>query len=292
MSRICPAFLICALAASAAGPVTLPLWEKGAPGWEGRGDRESIDTGPDGGRRISNVTRPTITVFLPAPEAATGGAMVVCPGGGYMRLAIDKEGEDVARWLNTLGVAAFVLRYRLMATGDGPAPTGDELQRRRAVHAPIALEDAKRAVRIVRHRAAEWRVDPRRIAIMGFSAGGHLTANLGMNYDPGKPDAADAIDRLSSRPGAIVPIYGRLENAAFPPDAPPAFLLHAHDDPTVPSEASTDLYVALKKAKVPVELHIFPKGGHGFGIRKTGHAIDQWPELLRGWLAAQGWLKK
>lgn len=281
------ALALCAITAWAAEPVVAPLWQKTMP------DREVVEKGKDGQRRVRNVTRPSMQVFLPAAGTATGGAVIVCPGGGYVMLAIDKEGDDVARWLNGLGVAAFVLRYRVIPSEAGVAMPAAERLRKRETYVPLALEDGERAVRLVRYNARKWNIDPRRIALMGFSAGGHLAANVAMHCDAGAPAARDPVERVSSRPDALIPIYpGKFDDPVFPAGTPPAFIVHANDDGTVPAENSAQLYLALKKVKAPAELHIYAKGGHGFGMVKAGRAVDQWPERLRDWLDAQGWLRR
>jgi acetyl esterase/lipase len=261
-----------AAALTAAEPVELKLWS-GLP------DRETVETGA-GGRAVKDVTAPSMKVFLPPTggAAAATPAIIVCPGGGYTRLMIDKEGEIVARMLNEMGLVAMVLRYRLMPSELAALPREEQLKLR-PKYTPLALEDAKRAVRIARLRAVEWRIDPKRIGVMGFSAGGHVAANLAMHYDE------------DSRPDAVMPVYaGRFDSYQFRPNSPPMFILHAGDDATVPAEASAQLYLAMKKAGAPAELHVYPRGGHGFALNKTGGPIDKWPDRLRDWLVALGWL--
>jgi acetyl esterase/lipase len=280
------------------GSRTVPLWPKGAPGAKGT----------DADRDV-----PTLTVWLPPPATATGAAVVVCPGGGYAMLAADHEGKQIAEWLNSLGVAAFVLKYRL-----GPR-----------YHHPAMLEDAARAIRTVRSRASEWAVDPRRIAIMGFSAGGHLAATVATHFDVGAPHDADPVERVSSRPDRLILVYpvialatpyghrGSLRNllGENPPqelienlsndrrvtrETPPAFLVHTNADRPVPAENSILFALALRKAGVPVELHVFERGPHGLGL---GDGVAQfkvppepsfkaWPKLCETWLANQGFLAK
>jgi len=287
-----PVLAVCAAVLWSADPASVRLWEKGAPGWEDRPDRQSVQADASGQRRVRNVTRPALEVFLPPPESANGSAVVICPGGGYVVLACDKEGADVARWLNGRGIAAFVLSYRLIPTPDAGTLAPEERARLRRSHPLTAMEDGKRALRLVRYRAAEWKVDPKRVALMGFSAGGHLAANVAMHYDQGSDSAVDPVDRLGCRPDALIAIYpGHVINPVFKAGAPPAFILHANDDATVPAEHSAELYTALKQAGVPAELHIFAKGGHGFGMLKANRVIDQWPERLGEWLHAQGWSK-
>ncbi len=250
----------------AAHPV-IPLWPHGAPGAKGT----------DGDKDV-----PTLTTWLPPAGKATGASIVVCPGGGYGMLAVDHEGKQVAEWLNQLGVAAFVLKYRL-----GP----------RYQH-PAMLQDAGRAIRTVRARASEWGLDPKCIAILGFSAGGHLASTAGTHFDAGKPDAEDPIERVSSRPDRMILVYpvialatpyghsGSLRNLLgdhpsqelieslsnerqVTKETPPTFLAHTNADKGVPAENSLLFVMALRKAGVPVELHLFERGPHGLGLAQA-----------------------
>jgi acetyl esterase/lipase len=275
-------------------PKVEPLWPKGAPGAKGT---EAAD-------------RPTLTVFLPAADKANGCAVVICPGGGYGGVVDTYEGKDVARWLNEKGVAAFVLRYRHAPRYRHPAP----------------LEDAQRALRTVRARAAEWKVDPRRIGIMGFSAGGHLASTAGTHFDDGKPDADDPIDRASCRPDFLVLAYpvitlkephvhkGSRDNLLgdkpskelldslsndeqVTAKTPPTFLFHTSEDTVVPPENSVLFYLALRRHKVPAELHVYEKGRHGVGLA-TGAGgtpndpvLTTWKEHLADWMKGRGLLK-
>jgi acetyl esterase/lipase len=280
-----------------AGSLTvIPLWPKGTPGAKG--------TDPD-----KDV--PTLTICLPKAGTATGAAAVVCPGGGYGMLAIDHEGKQVAEWLNSLGVAAFILKYRL-----GPR-----------YHHPAMLQDAGRAIRTVRAGASPWGVDPHKIAIIGFSAGGHLASTAGTHFDAGKPDADDPIERVSSRPDrlilvypviALTPPFGHLGSARnllgdspaqelvdslsnerqVTKETPPAFLAHTNADKGVPAENSLLFALALRKAGVPVELHLFERGQHGLGLGggfaqfkvAPDPAFQMWPKLCEIWLKNQGFL--
>ncbi|SDL43416.1 Acetyl esterase/lipase [Catalinimonas alkaloidigena] len=277
------------------------LWPDGAPGAKGY---EAKD-------------QPNLTVFLPPADRATGAAVVVCPGGGYHHLAMEKEGFHVAEWLNSLGVAAFVLKYRLGSDEAG------------GYRHPAMLQDAQRAIRTVRRRAKEYSIDPKRVGIMGFSAGGHLAATAGTHYDAGNADAKDRIERLSSRPDFMVLIYPviTLEQSfthagsrhyllGDHPEAslvhslsnetqvdsltPPAFLVHANDDQSVPPQNSVYFYLALKEAGVSAELHLYDHGGHGFGMAdgasySTGQTLNDpmlhsWTRRCADWLQHQGWL--
>ncbi len=262
-----------AAAVLAADPKEIRLFPHGAPG---TGDIPetviSEKSTTDGERRLRLVTRPTIAIHLPPAELANGTAVIVAPGGGYRHLAIDKEGHDVARWLTTLGVAGIVLKYRV---------SRDPAKIDRAAVAAMALDDAKRAMKIVRNRAAEFNIRPERVGFMGFSAGGNLAINLGLGYDS------------ETRPAFLGIIYGGApERFEFAADAPPAFILHAADDPTVPAANATRVFDSLRKNKISAELHIFAKGGHGFGIRKKGAPTDAWPDRMRDWMETNGWLKK
>jgi acetyl esterase/lipase len=269
-------------------PKTELLWPAGAPGAKGTSDDD----------------KPSLTIYLPSPEAANGAAVVICPGGGYGGLAIGYEGHDVARWLNDHGIAGFVLKYRHRGNGYGhPAP----------------LEDAQRAIRMVRSRAAEFHVDPRRIGILGFSAGGHLAASAGTHFDAGKPDALDAVGRASCRPDFLILCYPVIsfttpythqgskknllgenpdpklvENLSnelqVTPETPPAFLWHTDADTGVPPENSVLFYLALRKAKVPAELHIYEHGRHGLGLARETPAVKSWPAACIDWLRGRGLL--
>jgi acetyl esterase/lipase len=274
----------------AQAPPTLPkgdlLWPNGAPGAQGTED----------------VDKPVLYPFLVPAGRGTGTAVVVCPGGGYQHLSMEKEGSDIARWLNSLGVTAFVLQYRL-----GPK-----------YHHPVELGDAQRAIRTVRSKAAEYRLNPDRIGIMGFSAGGHLASSAGTHFDAGNAAAADAIDRLSSRPDFLILCYPVIsflnythqgskvallgQNAdpklvesmssemAVTAQTPPTFLFHTNADTTVPPENSVLFYMALRKAGVPAELHIYERGPHGVGLAPTDEVLASWPQRLAEWLRVRGLL--
>jgi acetyl esterase/lipase len=234
--------------------------------WEERGTADAHD------RAVSNVSEPSITVYLPAEATATGKAVVICPGGGYARLAIDKEGHDIARWLNTLGVAGIVLKYRLPGAMNMIASMGEIGKAAEA--ARVAIEDAELAMRIVRANAAKWNIKPNKIGMMGFSAGAHLAAMMGMRAPA---------DR---RPDFLVLAYPAMPRTfEATSETPPTFLVHADDDRLAASANSVPFYLALKKAKVPAEMHIYANGGHGFGIKKTDKTSAAWPQALAAWLA-------
>lgn len=286
---VCGALILWPQVAGAESKTEL-LWPAGAPGAQGDSDDD----------------KPTLTVSLPPAEKASGAAVVVCPGGGYGGLAIGYEGFDVARWLNEQGIAAFVLKYRHRGTGYGhPAP----------------LDDAQRAIRTVRARAAEFNVEPARIGILGFSAGGHLASSAGTHFDTGQRDASDPIERASSRPDFLILCYpvisftspythqGSKKNLLgenpdpklvekfsnelqVTPQTPPTFLWHTNADTGVAPENSVLFYLALREAKVPAELHIFEKGRHGLGLAREVPAVRSWPDRCVDWMRGRGLLEK
>jgi len=266
----------------------IPLWAGRAPGAQGSGEGHT----------------PDITPYFPAKDQATGAAVVVCPGGGYGHLALDHEGDQIGRWLSGEGIAAFILRYR-------HAPD---------YRHPIPLTDAQRALRTVRARATEWGVDPQRIGILGFSAGGHLTASAGTHFAAGDPTAADPIERVSSRPDVLVLLYpvitmtdpythaGSRRNLLgdtpdpglvkemsaelkVSPETPPTFIVQTNEDKAVPAENCVMFYLALRKAKVPAEIHIYEKGSHGFGLAPDDPVLSTWPRHCIDWLRGRGFLK-
>lgn len=243
----------------AADPLVIPLLRldpAAAP------DQEKSVIGPnDTERRISNVSRPTLTAHLAAQP--NGTAIIIAPGGGFRHLAIDKEGHDVAKWLNTLGVSAFVLKYRAGSDPD------------RAVVLERSMQDYAAALAIVRARATEWKLNPQRIVLMGFSAGGAIALKA-------------ATGPTDLRPNFVAPIYaGGAGELTVPDDAPPAFFAAAHDDTLTPGNTVV-AYLAWNKAKRPATLHVFQRGGHGFGIRKIKSPSDAWPDRFREWLVEMG----
>jgi acetyl esterase/lipase len=266
----------------------IPLWSGPAPGALGTADTDI----------------PVMTAFLPRTMTANTPAIIVCPGGGYVSLAMNHEGRQVASYLNSLGIAAFVLRYRL-----GPR-----------YHHPIELGDAQRAIRTVRFRATEWRLDPARIGIMGFSAGGHLAMTASTHFDSGNSSAADVIDRAGSRPDFAVlgyPVISMTEpwthqgsrnnllganpdtalakslsgEQSVTKETPPTFIFQTNADTTVPAENSLYYYLALRKAGVPAEMHIFEKGPHGVGLANDDVSLSEWSKLLANWLRVRGVVK-
>lgn len=269
-------------------PEPILLWPNGAPGAVGE---EAAD-------------KPQIMAYLPVPGKATGSSVIVCPGGGYGNLCEDREGEAVAEWFQALGVAGFVLRYRIAPRYHHPAP----------------LMDARRAIRTVRANCAAWGLDPKRVGIMGFSAGGHLASTAGTLFEEGQPGSADPVEREDSRPDFLILAYpvitlkppyahmGSRRNLIgdSPSDelieqlstetrvtsrTPPTFLMHTDADKAVPCENSVFFYLALRKAGVPSEMHIYAEGGHGVDLAKGHPTLGNWPERLRLWMGVRGLLR-
>ena len=253
----------------------LPLWSGVAPGSEGKTGDEIVQTSPSGERRITNIHRPSITPWLPPADKATGVAVLVIPGGGHRQLVITHEGDNVAAWLRDRGIAAFVLKHRLAREPNSTYRIDVE-----------ALADAARAMRTIRHRAREWRVDPSRIGAIGFSAGGELVAMVATRDVQGQASAADPIDRESARPDFQALIYpGRSGDIQPTATSSPAFLAAAYDDRQDISEGLAEVYLRFKRAGVPAELHIYASGGHGFGVRATNaRPVGQWLERFTEWL--------
>ena len=282
-----------------AEPVVLPLWPEGVP-----------DAKPDGGseyvedERTYNVQVPTLSYLAAPADRANGAAVIICPGGGYTRLAVTIEGNPTARWLNSLGVACFVLKYRLKEYGH-PAP----------------LRDVLRAVRLVRSRAAEFGVDPARIGVFGSSAGGHLASCAATLFDHPAGKTGHALDAVSARPAFAILQYpvilmegphvhrGSHDNliGRNPPadlvalmstdrqvtaQTPPVFLVHTAEDTSVPLENSLAFHAALRRAGVPAEMHLYEKGPHGFGMRRDLGPASDWPRLAGEWMQHHGWLKR
>jgi acetyl esterase/lipase len=280
-------------------PLVLPLWPGEVPGDYGTIGPERVrdpsEAPTKDAKWITNVKNPTITVFRPAKEKNSGTAVIICPGGGYWNLAWDLEGEEVAAWLNGVGVTGVVLKYRVPRRAGQPE----------RLPAPGPLLDAQRAVSLVRSRAAEWGIDPGRIGIIGFSAGGHLAFTTATHFDQRGYEPKDAIDGTSCRPdfaGSIYPGYFIEQEPAgvetnrntlapyvrIPKETPPIFLVHATDDKVAGAENCLVMYAALKKAGVPAELHVYGQGGHGFGVRKSALPCSTWPDRFVAWLQGQG----
>ena len=266
----------------------IPLWANGAPGALG----------------ATPADQPLMTPYLPPAGTANGTAVVIFPGGGYVHLSMEKEGSDVANWLAGVGVTTFVVRYRL-----GPA-----------YHHPAMLNDAQRAIRTVRARAAEWNIDPRRLGVIGFSAGGHLASTTGTHFDAGNASSTDPIERASSRPDFMMLLYPVITMRAdsithsgsrlnligkeptpelerllsnetqVTPQTPPTFLVHTEDDKTVPVQNSLLFYDALKRNGVQAEMHVFEHGPHGFGLAPTNPVLAAWTTICESWMRRHGWL--
>jgi acetyl esterase/lipase len=278
---------------------TLPLWTGEIPNNRKTNEVEVRDSSDV--IRVSNVQIPDITVYLPTKVYATGQAVVICPGGGYVRLAYDKEGLDIAKWLNSKGIAAAVLKYRLPISSNNIVPYKSPLL------------DAKRAIRMVRYYASKWNIDKNKIGVMGFSAGGHLASTLGTHFDYGDPNATNEIDKMSSRPDFMVLGYpvitftkpfmhkgsrdallGENPDSSLikfysnelqvKDDTPPTFIVQADDDGAVPVENSIVFFEALHKKNIPVEMHIYPEGGHGFGLALGKGHLESWPDRCIEWL--------
>jgi acetyl esterase/lipase len=272
----------------APGHSQIPIWPNGAPGAPAGGPAEADTTTPKdrpvAGKpviRLGNVTTPTITLYAPHNASVAAPAVVVFPGGGYRILAIDLEGTEVCDWLNSAGIACVLLKYRVPDTGPYPK-------------SPAALQDAQRAVGLVRQHATEWNIDPARVGVLGFSAGAHLAAALSTHFDKRIYDPMDATDQLSCRPDFAVVVYpgylalaekGMSPNPDIQPTAqtPPSFIVQAEDDP-VHVENATTYFLQLKNAKVPAELHIYAEGGHGYGLRRTQLPVTTWPASVITWL--------
>jgi acetyl esterase/lipase len=288
------ALLLCCTAAYAADPI--PLWPAAAPGETGDIGEEKDTTKPDRKvppekyvTRLGNVSKPTITVFRPADGKANGACVIVCPGGGYNILAYDLEGTEVCKWLNDLGVTAVLLKYRV------PARKGMER------HA-APLQDAQRAIGLVRHRAGEFGIDPNRIGILGFSAGGHLSAAASNIYDQRTYPPIDDADKASCRPDFTILIYPaylvtKEDKTKISPElkitakTPPAILVMTQDD-GIGVENVYAYALALKAVKVPAEVHTYPTGGHGYGLRPSNHLVHTWPARVGEWMKSQGFLDK
>ena len=284
--------------AGAAAPVVLPLWPEGVPGARAGLGAEKVEDG-----RVSNVSEPTLTVFAPAVDRANGTAVIICPGGGYVRLSTGREGEQYAHWLSTLGITSFVLKYRMAEFGH-PAP----------------LQDVLRALRMVRAQAARFGVRLDRIGVMGSSAGGHLAASAATLFDHPLGRTGAELDKVSARPDFSILMYPviamegpavhagsrkALLGASPSPDAlalmslerqvtsatPPTLLIHTQEDASVPVENSILFYQALVRAKVPAEMYLFEHGSHGMGMRGGLGTASDWPRRAEEWLRGRGLLE-
>lgn len=283
-----------ARAFAADAPKPIDLWPGQAPGEKGdigeEHDTTKNDTKVPPVIRLGNVSKPQITVFKPPADKDTGAAIVVCPGGGYSILAYNLEGTEICKWLNDFGVTGVLLKYRV------PARKGQEKHL-----AP--LQDVQRAIGIVRHRAKEFGVDPKRIGVLGFSAGGHLSAAISNIYDKRAYDPIDDADKESCRPDFAVLVYpayltAKDDTSKIAPelkitkDTPPTIIIQTQDDPIKVENAYT-YALACKAAKVPCEVHVYAKGGHGYGLRPGANPVStDWPKRVEAWMEANGWLKK
>jgi len=274
----------CSLTAMAAEPQVILLWPNGAPGSDGKTGEETVRVAAPGGDHVvAGIHHPSITAYLPSKETATGAAVVIAPGGGHSELWMDHEGYNIAKWLSEHGVAGFVLKYRLAREKGSTYKIEVE-----------SLADTQRAIRMVRSRAAEWGVEPNRIGVMGFSAGGELAALAATRFDNGNDAAPDAIDRVSSKPSFQALIYPAIpRDMQLSKDTPPAFLACGENDRQNISQGLPELYLALKKVGASAEIHVYTGVGHGFGLRATTKGpVAQWPERFHEWLGARGFLKK
>ena len=274
----------------AAGATQVPIWP-GTPPDAKFGPPANSETATEG--EVDNVSRPTMTVYSPKGKN-TGVAAIVFPGGGYSVLAIDLEGTEVCDWLTPRGITCVVLKYRVPHTGP---QWNDQCQCQRNPKAPMALEDAQRTMGLLRLHAAEYHIDPHKIGVLGFSAGGHLSADISTHFDKRAYPAVDAADKESCRPDFAVVLYpGHLWMGKFDlnPDVPvtrrtpPTFLVQAENDPVDSINNSLVYYIALKNAGVPVEMHLYAEGKHAFGLRRTKFPITGWPALMERWLGTIG----
>jgi acetyl esterase/lipase len=270
--------LIVVPSAVAENPAVVSLWPNGVPGSEGTTAHETVRV-ENGEHIVSSVHRPSLTLYLPAKDKASGAAVIIAPGGGHRELWMDHEGYNVARWLSEHGVAAFVLKYRL-ARESGSTYTIEG----------TALADIQRAIRLVRSRASEWGIDPEHIGVMGFSAGGELAALASTRHDAGTPGAADTIDRESSKPAFQALLYPAIpHNMSFSKQTPPAFLVCGEEDRPDIAKGLPQLYLYLRQAGVSTELHVFARTGHGFGVRPSNRPpVSDWPQFFLEWLDVQG----
>ncbi len=292
---------VAAAAAAAAEPMVVDVWPGEAPGEAGgigaersllspKLDSKQVEvTEPT--RMITGITRPTLTIHAPPKGKGDGTAVLICPGGGYWNLYWELEGEEVAAWLNSIGVTGIILKYRVPRRPD--EPQGEPARR--------PLQDAQRAVRVVRTRAREWGIQPGRIGIMGFSAGGHLAIATATSFETRTYEPIDELDKTSSRPDFAVLVYPGYLRAKdkeelapglhVPSDTPPVFLAHGGDDIISPPQHSVLMYLALKRAGVPAELHIYATAAHDFGVRASDRPCSTWTESCASWLRSQGFLR-
>jgi len=280
------------------GHTQVPIWPSGKiPDLQVLKEPEfALTSGPDAlvagkpATEVDNVSRPTMTVYSPSGKN-TGVTVVVFPGGGYYVLAIDLEGTEACDWLTSRGITCVLLKYRV--PDSGPHGDGTGIQKYPAF--PTALEDAQRTIRLIRFNAARYNINPGKVGVLGFSAGGYLVADISTNFDKRLYSPVDAADKLSSRPNFAIALYpghlsisrtelGFTTRIPVSRQTPPTFLLQAEDDHVDNVKDSLVYYIALKNAGVPVEMHLYAQGGHGFGLRKTDQAITEWPSLVERWL--------
>jgi len=294
-------FCLAATASAADKPEVLDLWPGKAPDETGTIGAEYVRMSPkldrkqvevtESTRMITNVTRPTLSVYRPAKEKDTGTAVIICPGGGYWNLYWELEGEEVAAWLNSIGVTGIILKYRV------PRRPGEP--EREPARRP--LQDSQRAVRLVRSKAKEWGIAADRIGIVGFSAGGHLAIATATSFEKSTYEPVDEIDKLSCRPDFAIPVYSGYLKAkdkdelapglSVPKGTPPVFLVHGGADIISDPEHSVVMYQALKRAGVAAELHIYANAAHDFGVRKVDNPCSAWTQSCAAWMRQQGLLK-
>jgi len=282
-------------------PVVVEIWPGKAPEESGDIGEETVRMSPELDRKqvevtestrlVTNVTRPTLTIYRPAKDKDTGTAILICPGGGYWNLYWQLEGEEVAAWLNSIGITGIILKYRVPRRPD--EVKGEPARR--------PLQDAQRAVRLVRSNAGEWGIKPQQIGMVGFSAGGHLAIATATGFDQRTYEPVDDLDKISCRPDFAIGVYSgylkakdKDEIAAglrIPAGTPPIFLAHGGDDIISPPEHSVLMYLALKKAGVPAELHIYATAAHDFGVRSSDNPCSTWTQACATWLRHQGFLK-
>ena len=293
---------VAAPAVGADKPLVVELWPGKAPDETGTIGAEKVVMSPrlarkqvevtEPTRMVTNVTKPTLTIYRPSKEKDTGAAVLICPGGGYWNLYWQLEGEEVAAWLNSLGVTGIILKYRVPRRPD--EPRGEPARR--------PLQDAQRAVRLVRSRAKEWGIDPKRIGMVGFSAGGHLAFATATSFDKRTYPPGDAIDKLDCRPDFAILVYSGYLKAkdkdalapglTIPAGTPPIFLAHGGADLISDPEHSVMTYLALKRAGVSAELHVYAAAAHDFGVRPSDRPCSTWPQSCAGWMRHQGFLKR
>lgn len=294
-------FLTAARLARAADPLVVELWPGKAPDESGEIGPERTRMSPQLDRKqvevteptklLTDVSKPSITIYRPVKEKETGTAMLICPGGGYWNLYWQLEGEEVAAWCNSIGITGIILKYRVPRRPD--EPKGEPARR--------PVQDAQRAVSVIRSRAKEWNIDPERIGMVGFSAGGHLVIATATSFEKRTYEPIDDVDKISCRPDFAIPVYSGYLKAkdndelapglSVPSGTPPVFLVHGGEDIVSPPEGSAIMYLALKRAGVPAELHIYAGAAHDFGIRKADHPYATWTDSCARWLRQQGLLK-